>query len=180
MPFGVSSPAGLTVGYQTGCSRRYLTPPIWLTQDLHKLAGAFCRRSWKTNPRPRLSHGGAFYSAGLNGGNNGPADLLAIPPIDRRRSTKSNSARTSVVCFHVSDLPPYFPACLDQPNSRQKGQAGFTRSSTTASGSLRGETPRACGCSAAMAKISRRASRRSSTRSRVCGGDHVSWTARPS
>ena len=109
------------------------------------------------------------------------ARRFARHPAHRLVSDRLNRAcHTSVVCFHVSDPPPYFPACLDRPNSRQKGRAGFTRSSTTASASLRGGTPKACGCSPAMATISRRASRRSSTRSRACRCDRASWTVRPS
>ena len=49
----------------------------------------------------------------------------------------------------------------------------------TASASLRGGTPKACDCSPAMATISRRASRRSSTRSRACRCDRASLTVRP-
>jgi hypothetical protein len=92
---------------------------------------------------------------------------VSSQPIDWRRST-NRKCQTSVVCFPVRVPPPSSPACPDLPNCRQKGQAGYTRSSTTASASLRGATPKACVCSPAMATISRRASRRSSTRSRVC------------
>jgi hypothetical protein len=129
--------------------------------------------------QPHLSHGWAFYSGGSNGDNNGPQICSpASPSIGDGRLNRE--CQTSVVCFPVRVPPPSYPACPDLPNSRQKGQAGFTRSSTTASASLPGGAPKACGCSPAMATISWRAFRRLSTRSRVCRGDHVSWTVRPS
>jgi hypothetical protein len=102
----------------------------------------------KTNPRARLSHGWAFYSGGSNGDNNGPQICSpASPSIGDGRLNRE--CQTSVICFPVRVLPPSFFACPDLPNSRQKGQAGFTRSSTTASASLPGVTPKACGCSPA-------------------------------
>jgi hypothetical protein len=80
----------------------------------------------------------------------------------------NRECQTSVICSHVRDPPPYFPACLDQLNSRQKGQAGFTRSSKTVSASLRGRTPKASGCSRATSTTSPTASRSLRPRSRLC------------
>ena len=57
----------------------------------------------------------------------------------------------------------------DRRKSRRQGPAGFTRSSTTASASSLGGTPRASGCSPATGMASQRASRRSLKRSGVLG-----------
>jgi hypothetical protein len=70
-----------------------------------------------------------------------------------------------------------FPA---QPKSRRRAQTGFMKSSTMASASWLGATPRACGSTRAMATISLTASRASSKPSQACRCNHASSTARPS
>jgi len=72
------------------------------------------------------------------------------------------------------------PACRGQSSIRRPDLAGFTRSSTTASGSWRTAGAGAFVCSLATAMTSVTASRSPPPRSRSCPSNPASSTARPS